>query len=52
MSHTPLRLHPLGRAARVPRGSVRIVAETATLTGGNRNEVTQLIPLLQALPPV
>ncbi|WP_189601600.1 IS5 family transposase [Streptomyces lateritius] len=25
---------------------------TATLTGGNRNDVTQLIPLLQAVPPV
>ncbi|MFI0966620.1 IS5 family transposase [Streptomyces sp. NPDC021080] len=24
----------------------------ATLTGGNRNDVTQLIPLLQAVPPV
>lgn len=24
----------------------------ATLTGGNRNDVTQLIPLLQAMPPV
>ncbi|KJY19598.1 transposase, partial [Streptomyces sp. NRRL S-444] len=23
-----------------------------TLTGGNRNDVTQLIPLLQAVPPV
>ncbi|GAA4935355.1 hypothetical protein GCM10023237_67120 [Streptomyces coeruleoprunus] len=25
---------------------------SATLTGGNRNDVTQLIPLLQAVPPV
>jgi hypothetical protein len=24
----------------------------ATLTGGNRNDVTQLIPLLQAVPPI
>ena len=24
----------------------------ATLSGGNRNDVTQLIPLLQAVPPV
>lgn len=24
----------------------------ATLTGGNRNDVTQLIPLLEAVPPV
>jgi transposase len=23
-----------------------------SLTGGNRNDVTQLIPLLQAVPPV
>jgi transposase len=23
----------------------------ATLTGGNRNDVTQLIPLLEAVPP-
>lgn len=24
----------------------------ATVTGGNRNDVTQLIPLLQAVPPI
>jgi transposase len=24
----------------------------ATLTGGNRNDVTQLIPLIQAVPPI
>lgn len=23
-----------------------------TLTGGNRNDVTQLIPLIQAVPPI
>ncbi|MEU9029028.1 IS5 family transposase [Streptomyces sp. NPDC048383] len=28
------------------------IPPAATLTGGNRNDVTQLIPLLQAVPPV
>lgn len=28
------------------------ISLAATLTGGNRNDVTQLIPLLQAVPPV
>lgn len=28
------------------------ISLAVTLTGGNRNDVTQLIPLLQAVPPV
>ncbi|GHA67505.1 hypothetical protein GCM10010372_78840 [Streptomyces tauricus] len=30
----------------------RLPSSGITLTGGNRNDVTQLVPLLEALPPV
>ncbi|QRX95182.1 transposase [Streptomyces sp. A1-5] len=36
--------HPITDASGIPLAS--------TVTGGNRNDVTQLIPLLQAVPPV
>lgn len=52
-------LAPPGRVDRGRTGSKHhlITAATgiplaATLSGGNRNDVTQLIPLLQAVPPV
>ena len=28
------------------------IALAVTLTGGNRNDVTQLLPLIEAIPPV